>query len=272
MMKLVLGGASAAALVAIVPAVAQPAPPPPPGVAQGTAPIAPVPAVPRIQTHDSRMPIKTETRDEVVAHVREMFAKLDSNKDGFVTRAEADAAHQAMMGEMREKFEKHFADGGMPHPDRGAMFDKLDTNRDGSISRQEFMSAKPDVREQHVFVMRNGEAPVEAGGAHVPGTPEGPARVTIMREGDAPMEISSDPGHPGMRVMRMHPGGMGMAMHGRMFEDADPNHDGKVSLQEMTNAALQHFDSADANHDGKLSPDERMKMHPRIEMHHIQPA
>jgi len=243
MMKLLLGGAAAAALVMIVPAAAQPAPPPPPGVAQGTTPVAPVPAIPRIQTQVFRMPMKAETRDEVVAHVREMFARLDTNRDGFVTRAEADAAHQAMAGEMREKFAKHFADGGMPHPDRGAMFDKLDTNKDGSISRQEFMSAKPDVREQHVFVMRNGEGPVE---------------------------INSDPGHPGMRVMRLH--AMDMGMHGRMFESADANHDGKVSLQEMTNAALQHFDSADANHDGKLSPDERMQMHRRWKDKPKQPA
>jgi len=243
MMKLLLGGAAAAALVMIVPAAAQPAPPPPPGVAQGTTPVAPVPAIPRIQTQVFRMPMKAETRDEVVAHVREMFARLDTNRDGFVTRAEADAAHQAMAGEMREKFAKHFADGGMPHPDSGAMFDKLDTNKDGSISRQEFMSAKPDVREQHVFVMRNGEGPVE---------------------------INSDPGHPGMRVMRLH--AMDMGMHGRMFESADANHDGKVSLQEMTNAALQHFDSADANHDGKLSPDERMQMHRRWKDKPKQPA
>jgi len=269
MMKLLLGGAALAALVSIVPAAAQPAPPPPPGVAQGTTPVAPVPAMPRIQTQVFRMPMKTETRDDVVAHVREMFAKLDTNKDGFVTREEADAAHQAMAGEMREKFAKHFADGGMPHPDRGAMFDKLDTNKDGSISRQEFMSAKPDVREQHVFVMRNGEGPVEVGN-HVPGTPEGPSRVTIMRDGDAPVEISTDRGHPGMRVMRLH--AMDMGMHGRMFESADANHDGKVSLQEMTNAALQHFDSADANHDGKLSPDERMQMHHNWKDKAKQPA
>jgi Ca2+-binding EF-hand superfamily protein len=204
------------------------------------------------------MPVKTETRDEVVAHVREMFAKLDTNKDGFVTREEADAAHQAMAGEMRDKFAKHFAEGGMPHPDRGAMFDKLDTNKDGSISRQEFMSAKPDVREQHVFVMRDGDRPVEVG-HHVPGTPEGPTRVTIMRDEHAPGGA-------------LYHRGMDMRMHGKLFESADANHDGKVSLQEMTNAALQHFDMADANHDGKLTPDERMQMHHRWKEKGKQPA
>ena len=240
MMKLLLGGAAAAVLVAIVPAVAQPAPPPPPGVALGTAPIAPVPAVPRIQTQVFRMPMKAETRDDVVAHVRAMFAKLDTNKDGFVTREEADAMHQAMAGEMSEKFARHSAGGGMPHPDRGAMFDKLDKNKDGSISRQEFMSAKPDIHEQRVFVMRDGEGPVD---------------------------IEGGPGKPHVKIMRMD-----MGMHGRMFESADANHDGKVSLQEMTNAALQHFDMADANHDGKLTPDERMQMHQHWKEKGKQPA
>jgi len=242
MMKLLLGGAAAAVLVAIVPAVAQPAPPPPPGVALGTAPIAPVPAVPRIQTQVFRMPMKAETRDDVIAHVREMFSKLDTNKDGFVTREEADAMHQAMAGEMSEKFARHFAGGGMPHPDRGAMFDKLDKNKDGSISRQEFMSAKPDVHEKRVFVMRDGEGPVD---------------------------IEGGPGKPHVKIMHMD---MGMRMHGRMFESADANHDGKVSLQEMTNAALQHFDMADANHDGKLTPDERMQMHQHWKEKGKQPA
>jgi len=188
------------------------------------------------------MPMKAETRDDVIAHVREMFLKLDTNKDGFVTREEADAMHQAMAGEMSEKFARHFADGGMPHADRGAMFDKLDTNKDGSISRQEFMSAKPDVHEKRVFVMRDGEGPVD---------------------------IEGGPGKPHVKIMHMD---MGMRMHGRMFESADANQDGKVSLQEMTNAALQHFDMADANHDGKLTPDERMKMHQHWKEKGKQPA
>lgn len=272
MNKLLLGVAAAAAVLATAPAFAQPAPPPP-GVAQGTAPMmAPIPPLPpRFNVQTFRMPMKSETRDDVVAHVREMFGQLDANKDGFVTREEVDSAHQRMAGEFRDKFAKGLAmPGDFPKPDRGAMFDRLDTNKDGVISRDEFMAGKPDIREQHVFVMRNGEAPVELGAGHVPGKPEGPTRVTIMQDGRPPVEVGGAPGQPNAKIMRMH--GMGMSMHGKMFETADANHDGKVSLQEMTAAALQHFDSADANHDGKLSPEERMQMHPRIKAEHMPPA
>jgi Ca2+-binding EF-hand superfamily protein len=241
MRNLLLAGAAAAAIVAFVPAIAQTAPPAPPGVAEGTAP------GPRIETRIHRTPMmKAETRNDMVAHAREMFGKLDSNKDGYVTKEEAEAAHHAMADAIHDKFAKRFADGDFPHPDRGAMFDKLDTNKDGSITRQEFMAAQPQFKERRVIVMRDG-----------PG------------DGDQPVELDGGPGEPHVKIMRMH--GMG-GMPGHMFESADANHDGRVSLEEMTNAAIQHFDAADANHDGTLTPEERMQMHQRMKAEHAKPA
>ena len=242
MRNLLLAAAAAAAIVAIVPAVAQTAPPAPPGVAEGTGP------APRIETRIHRMPMKAETRADAVAHVREMFAKLDTNKDGYITKEETEASHRAMAGDMHEKFAKRFADGDFPHLDRGAMFDKLDTNKDGSITRQEFMAAQPQFKERREIVMRSGDGP---------------------GDGDAPVEMEGGPGEPHVKIMRTH--GMG-GMHGRMFESADVNHDGRVSLEEMTNAAVQHFDAADANHDGTLTPEERMQMHQRMKAEHAKPA
>jgi Ca2+-binding EF-hand superfamily protein len=256
MIKVLLGGTAAATVLAFAPAMAQPAPPPPPGVSQGTA-VAPM-AAPRIHTEVMRMPMMPETRDAVVAHVREMFSKMDANHDGFVTREEADSGHREMAGKMHAIFTKKFAEGDFPKPDRGAMFDKLDANHDGVISRQEYMAAKPDIRERHMVVMRHGKGPVEVAANDAPG---GPPNVIILRDGAAPTELGD---HPGAKVMRLHGPGMGMGMHGKMFEMADANHDGKVSMDEMTGAALKHFDSADANHDGKLSPDERMQMHREV--------
>jgi hypothetical protein len=220
MKRLLIGGAVAALVIAIAPAIAQPAPPPPPGVAQGTAP-APVPP-PRM--HMEMMSDRVMTRDEVAQHVRKLFARLDTNKDGFLTKDEVDAMHQKMMS-MHGAMKGRPGDG-FQRPDRAAMFDRLDTNHDGSISRQEFMAAQPQL-EHRAMIFRNG--------------PDGRS------------------GEPGMK---MHMRGMGMGgFGGHLFEMADANHDGRVSLQEAEAAALAHFDRADLNHDGKLTPEERRQAH-----------
>jgi Ca2+-binding EF-hand superfamily protein len=181
------------------------------------------------------------TRDEVARHVAELFARLDTNRDGFVTKDEVEAIHRKMMGAMgmAHDMATRFHEGGMPMPDRGAMFDRLDANHDGSISRQEFMAGKPQVREERVMIMHGGPD-----GA--PGAP-----------GDIEMH--------GMHHMEgMHVHGMGMGMGGNLFEMADGNHDGRVSLAEAQAAALAHFDKADVNHDGKITPDERQQMHQTV--------
>jgi hypothetical protein len=271
-----IGGAIAAFVVATTAVSAQTAPPP--GVAQGTAPapmamrpplppVAPLPpmaAPPMMMMHSDH----AMSRDEVVKHVRELFARLDTNRDGFITKQEVEAFHQKFAGmahmgqdvaehargmaEMGRDMAERYSDGGMrmPMPERGAMFDRLDTNHDGMISRAEFMAGKPEVREQRVMIMRGPDG--------------GP---------DAAMAPSMD-GHPGMKMeMHMrHMGGMemggmgGMGMH--LFEMADTNHDGRVSLAEAEATALAHFDKADVNHDGRISPDEHQQIREKMRMEH----
>lgn len=233
MNKLLVGGAIAAMVIAMSPALAQTAPPP--GVAQGTGPAAGAPMaapapVARTQMRMKFMGDRVMTRDEVVQHVREIFARFDTNKDGYVTREEMQAFHDKFAN-MGADMHRHLGNRGMMMGDRGAMFDRLDTNHDGVISRQEFMASQANVRrEQRVIIMRDGAA-------------EGGADVKGMH----------------MHGMGMH--GMGMGMGAHLFEMADANHDGRVSLQEAQNAALAHFDRADLNHDGKLTPDERRQAH-----------
>jgi Ca2+-binding EF-hand superfamily protein len=219
MNKLTVGGVATAAMIMAAAAIAQPPAPP-------AAPVPPTPpSAPQVQImRVERGPMRTHTREDVVKHVRELFGRVDSNRDGFISREEADIGKLAMGDGLRERFAKR--DG--PGPDRGAAFDRLDTNKDGTISRDEFMSAKPRIEERRMIVMREG-----AGG------------------------VAGGPGK-----MRMHR--MGMALHGRLFDKADVNHDGKVSLQEATETALRHFDMADANHDGKITPDEHMQMRQKI--------
>jgi hypothetical protein len=236
MKRLFIGGTAAAFVIAAASAAAAQVAPPP-GVAQGTM-TAPVPPVsPMERQHVMIMTNKVMTRNEVVDHVRKMFGHLDANRDGYITREEVQSIHTSMMGmhggAMPKQFVLHdgqMADrGGMPA--RGAIFDRLDTNHDQYISRQEFTAGQP-LREERVFIMRSGA--------------------------------------PG--AMRMGGTGMGMAegMHGgfggHMFEMADANHDGRVSLAEAQAAALAHFDRADLNHDGRLTPEERQQSHQMMRM------
>ena len=237
MTKYLIGGAAVALAVAIAPALAQPAPPTPPGVATGVAPVAPARPVPEMRTQVRVMYDRVMTRDEAVKHVREMFTKLDTNRDGVVTREEVDALHQKMMGAMgmADDMERRLGERGIMMGDRNAIFDRLDTNHDGSISRQEFASAQPQARQERVMIIRNG--------------PDG-----------AP-SAQGEPG--GMERMRMHMHGAGMerGFGGHLFDMADANHDGRVTLQEAETAALAHFDNADLNHDGKITPEERTQAH-----------
>lgn len=149
------------------------------------------------------------SRAEVETRIASHFAKVDTNSDGVITKAEADAAHAAMRSSIGERR----AERGEARADK--RFDRIDTNDDGSISRQEFDAG-------------------HAGGAHMAG----------------------------------HGAGRGMAMggiHGRMFEMADANKDGRVTLEEAQAAALRHFDMVDTNRDGQISREERQQM--RQHMH-----
>src|SRR4029079_12932475 len=101
MTKFLIGGAIAALAVATAAAAAQPAPPTPPGVAQGTAPApmaVPPPGAPHVRVMFGGDHVTT--RAEVSEHVAKMFAKLDTNHDGFITREEIDAVHAKMKAAM----------------------------------------------------------------------------------------------------------------------------------------------------------------------------
>ena len=160
MTKYLIAGLMAAVAV---PALAQVAPPMPP----------------MTMGHD-----KVMTRAEVQGHVARMFAQADTNRDGVITKAEADAAHQAMSGK--------------------------------------------------------GQRAVKMAG-HMKG------------------------GH-GMGGMGMV--GMGKGMGGKMFERADANHDGRLTLAEAQAQAFAHFDMMDTNRDGRITPKERQAAHQRMMQMH----
>lgn len=196
------------------------------GAALAQAPVAP----PAAQfTPTPPMADRITTRTEVVAKVREHFAQLDGNRDGFLTKDEADAGRKLFKDRVGQKRGERGQS--MERRDPTAAFGRLDTNRDGMLSPQEFARGR-EMRIERRMAMKDG-AP--AGG-----------------QADVPRQ--------GMRRHRMGGMRMGGMMGGRMFEMADANKDGRVSLQEATDAAVRHFDMADANRDGQVTPDERRQM------------
>ncbi len=67
----------------------------------------------------------TVTKAEAAAFTESRMKEFDGNHDGQVTRAEFDAAHQAKMEERQQAF-----------------FKKLDANGDGTLSEAEFRSMR----------------------------------------------------------------------------------------------------------------------------------
>jgi hypothetical protein len=77
------------------------------------------------------------TRAEMQAARSHMFDRLDANHDRVLTAAEAQAA-QARMQQRTARFSRLAA-----MPDRGSRLAGLDRNGDGLVSRDEFVSATP---------------------------------------------------------------------------------------------------------------------------------
>jgi Ca2+-binding EF-hand superfamily protein len=78
-------------------------------------------------------PPPPKTRAEAQARVGEMFKRLDANGDGFVTKAEMDAARAKMREAFAERREER----------RGEKFAKLDKDGNGSVSKDEFLAPPP---------------------------------------------------------------------------------------------------------------------------------
>lgn len=146
------------------------------------------------------------TRAEAQAHATQMFAKLDANQDGKI-----DPADRAAQRAERQ----------------GKMFAAIDADGNGSISKAEWDQHGADRAAKRA---ERGEKRADAGAA-------GEGKRHGMR---GPGKRG---GHHGMR--------------GGMMAKADTNGDKAISQAEFQTAALARFDASDANKDGQVTAAER---------------
>ncbi|MFL6746225.1 MAG: calcium-binding protein [Sphingomicrobium sp.] len=215
-MKSIILASAAVAAIAVAPALAQPA--------QPGAPVA------------QQRAAKVQTRADLQARIARLFARLDVNRDGFVTQAEAQS--RAVGGKNRDA---QRAERRAP----GAMFDRLDTNKDGQITQAEADAVR--AARQARAEARRARAQAAGGGLF--------ARVDANHDGV--ITRSEFDAAPRGRGAGMRRAGMMRGLGARMFGMADLDKDGRVSLAEAQQAALQRFDRSDLNHDGQLTPEER---------------
>lgn len=204
------------------------------------------------------------SKEEMPERMQQGMERLDTNKDGFVDKAEI----EQMMERFREgrpggpgargegrpgspEGRRPGGPGGMPSFDD--MFNRLDANGDGKITKDE---ARERMKEQFDKVDANSDGGIDKdemrkaaeqmrGGR--PGGPEG-------RPGPGGPEGRRGPGGPGGEGQR-GPGGL-------MRLDTDG--DGKISKEEAPERMRENFERFDANGDGFIDQSDMEKMMERF--------
>lgn len=192
-----------------------------------TAPVAqPTPATPTIRP----MQDNVMTRAEAVALAREHFGRIDADRDGSITTAEATEVRGKLRGDRKaHRIERRLK------RDPNESFDRLDADRNGAISREEFAKGREDRLERRM--VRHEER-----------------------------KDRRTAGEPHARPFRMNRGGFG----DRMIVLADGNQDGRITLAEAEALALRHFDQMDSNRDGQVTREERRAGRPMKFRHVIE--
>ena len=176
-----------------------------PLLAQPTAPVAPA----------RPMADKILTRAEVDAKVRASFARLDANRDGFLTTDEIAIGRGLRMANRQAN-----NGAGKAMRDPNAAFDRLDANRDGMINRDEFARGRQMRMEKRIVVKRDGATPGQ------PGAMRGKRgmRGGMMGGGMLKMADANNDGR--VTLQEATSGAM------RHFDMVDTNRDGRITPEE----------------------------------------
>jgi hypothetical protein len=142
-----------------------------------------------------------------------------------------------------------------------AGFARADANRDGFVTRDEVRATRGERRGPR------GEARTERREQRGERRAERFARLDSNRDGvisrsEFEVRQGARGGHAERRSHRAERrggegGGLFARFGGRMFNQADVNHDGRVSRDEARRGALALFARVDTNRDGAVSLDER---------------
>ena len=176
-----------------------------------------------------------ENRSDVPARIEKMFKKLDSNHDGLVSKQEIVA--------LQAQFEQRSAKSA---PTRAThLFEHLDANHDGKITQEEVDAS----RAKRLTASGKSAKASRRGGATLFARADANKDGIITRaEFDAALAAG--------KVTLRHAGLRGSQIV-RLFDGADTDKDGRLSLDEAQQGALKEFDSADFDHNGVLTPAER---------------
>lgn len=176
-----------------------------------------------------------ENRGDVPARIERMFKALDTNHDGFVTKDEIRA--------LQAQFEQRSAKSA---PTRAAhLFEHLDADHDGKITQEEIDSS----RAKRLATTGGTAKAGHRGGASLF------ARADANQDGVI-TRAEFDAAVAGDRIKLRHAGMRGSQI-ARLFDAADTDKNGRLSLDEAQRAALREFDDADLDHDRVLTPAER---------------
>ena len=140
------------------------------------------------------------------------------------------------------------------------MFAMLDTNHDGVLDQSELAAAgkrwdgAPGAGAAPVRMPMDRNSMFDM----IDANHDGMISRDEFARAPTPLGAAGRDRDGGAQIDRGHGMGGGMA---RMWQLADANHDGRVTLQEAINFALQRFDRLDTNHDGQLTPEERAAGH-----------
>jgi Ca2+-binding EF-hand superfamily protein len=180
------------------------------------------------------------TRAEVQARIAKIFARLDTNHDGFITKDELSAIDAQREQKMEQRAQKF---------DPSKAFDRLDLNHDGKITTTEAEAARSQRAQA------KGGQPAQAKATAFTGLF---ARADTNKDNvltRAEFDTMGQQIKTRMEKAAVATGGMAT----RFFDKTDTNKDGKVTLAEMQQSALAQFDRLDLNHDGTITPQERQQ-------------